>query len=272
MKIYLLIILILYWTLKVFNKFIIITTMYNPGNYIEMCANTIRFQNYQNFEWIVIDDHSNDGSYEYCLEFQKSMPNMTVLQTDHLKTGQGGAYMKVIDYLEANDLIYDEDIIIEVDSDDWLYNSFVIQYINEEYENNIDVWMTGGQYIIYPFMKIGGHYNLQIPEDIDNKNSYRKNAFPYSHLKTYKYHLFKRINRIDLIDEKTGKIFNKAWDHALCISMVEMAGKFRIRFVKEITYVLNRSRDLSNEGKTQLNAQKEIELEIRSRPVYERIK
>ena len=80
------------------------------------------------------------------------------------------------------------------------------------------------------------------------------------------------IDRDDLIDIDTGKIYSTAFDHNLCLPMVEMSGKARIyRVDNAILYILNRSNSLKNEGSSRLNEQKIVESKIRSGKVYTRL-
>lgn len=65
-------------------------------------------------------------------------------------------------------------------------------------------------------------YTMDIHDQVDVQNLHRYNAFPYSHLKTYKYWLLNKIDRTHLLDPATGNPFDAAWDHALCLPMVEM--------------------------------------------------
>lgn len=237
--------------------------------YIEMNHYMNRFQSYENFIVLYVDDGSTDGTYEFLKEQLVSETNFFVYR--NLNNGsQGNAYMAGIDYLEKNNLISDEDIIVEVDGDDWLSSTFVLEYLNQMYQDP-DVWMTFGQYQRWPDGDLGGHYNMHIDAHCDDNNLYRKYAFPYSHLKTYKYWLFNKIDRKDLIDPKTKKIFSKAWDHALCLPMVEMAGRKHCRRVEDILYVINRHPDLQNEGLVFESEQKATELRIRSKPPYNRL-
>ena len=179
--------------------------------------------------------------------------------------------MYAIEYLENNNQINDEDVIVEVDGDDWLSSTFVLEYLNQIYQNK-SVWMTYGQYQIWPSGELGGHYNMKISDYVDTQNSYRSYPFPYSHLKTYKYWLFNKINRDDLIDFETNELFSAAWDHVLCIPMVEMAGKKHIQRCEDVLYILNRHDNLQNEGSTRTDYQKYVELKCRQKKPYNRIK
>jgi len=173
-------------------------------------------------------------------------------------------------HLKEMGQIEPDDIIVEIDGDDWLLHPFVLQYLNQVYQND-NIWMTYGQYIHYPSGELGGHYHLHLDDLVDAQNSYRSNTFPYSHLKTYKAFLLDKVTDEDLIDPVTGKYFNAAADFALCMPLVEMAGKSRIFRVDEPLYVYNVSSDLESETNNRVELQKEIEQRIRQIKPKDRI-
>lgn len=218
-----------------------------------------KFQSYDNFEVVYVDDHSTDGSDEYLDSVIGHDPRFHLKQSNHPQGGQGNAFLNGIDYINPND----EDVIVEVDGDDWLSSVFVLQYLNEVYQNT-NVWMTHGQYQIYPTGTTGGHYNAAHDRPFDRT----KHALPFSHLKTYKSWLLNKVNRSDLIDDTTGLAYRYAWDHVLCIPMVEMATPRHIYRCDDILYTLNRSSELQNEGKVNTSKQKGIESLIRQKTPY----
>jgi glycosyltransferase involved in cell wall biosynthesis len=248
------------------SKFIIITTCYNINKWLPINIMTLKYQSYTNWECVIIDDHSTDGSYETAVKLTNDDNRFHVIKTVMPKSGQGTGTLQAIDYIQPNT----EDILIEVDGDDWLSSTFVLQYLNSIYQN-LNIWMTYGQYQMYPSGNVGGHWNVEIDDIINKNNEHRKFSFPYSHLKTYKYWLFNKIDRNDLIDPNTNKTWRAAWDHALCIPMVEMAGKDHIHKCDDILYILNRSDELENEGKTRIREQKETEQRIRNNKPYKKI-
>jgi glycosyltransferase involved in cell wall biosynthesis len=251
------------------NKFVVITTCYNIGQYIQMNVCMNKYQSYENVLFVYVDDGSTDSTYSILTNMCESDNRFIVLKNTNTGS-QGKAFMYAVDYMESNELIHPDDIIVEVDGDDWLSSNFVLQYLNEIYQNS-NIWMTYGQYQIWPSGETGGHYSMKIDSTVDRTNTHRRNQFPYSHLKTYKYHLFNKVDRSHLIDENTGEYFSAAWDHALCLPMVEMAGKNHIHRCDDILYILNRSDDLNNEGSARLSEQKEVESRIRNKPIVDKI-
>lgn len=243
------------------NKFIILSTVHNKGNWVKFNVNSIKQQNYTNYLAIYGYDTSTDNSLV-------NLKN-AILNDDKFIIYENpnpgcflNCFMATYNYLKLNNLISDDDIIVEVDGDDWLLHSFVLHYLNQIYQNN-DIWMTYGQYIQYPSGEFGGHYYLYLDDMVDKSNSYRTNIFPYSHLKTYKAFLLNNITKSDLIDPITGNYFNAAADFALCMPLVEMAGKSRIFRVNEPLYVYNTSFELESESNNRIELQKNIEMRIR---------
>lgn len=248
------------------NRFIVIVTTYNVVDWITMNITMIKYQSFTNWKCLIVDDGSTDGTYETLLTLTQNDNNFQVIQTEDYEQGQGAAYLKAI----KSFIFEKEDIIVEVDGDDWLSSCFVLAYLDQVYRQE-SIWMTYGQYQEYPLGNLGGHYQMYLDNAVDSTNTYREAPFPYSHLKTYKYHLLERVRERDLIDPLTRKPWNKAWDHALCLPMVEMAGKNRIYRCEDILYTLNRSDSLQNEGKNSHRLQKEVEQRIRTQKRYSRL-
>lgn len=244
------------------NKFIIITTCYNVAKWLPINIEITKAQSYKNFICLLVNDKSTDDTSK--IIFNHIGQDSRFQYTHNTNNGsQSKAYMWGLDFLENHNMIEDEDVIVEVDGDDWLSSVFVLEYLNNIYQDR-NILMTYGQYQLYPSGYVGGHYNMRLT----STHNCRQQPFPYSHLKTYKYSLLKKINRQDLIDPNTNEYYSAAWDHVLCMPMVEMAGASRIHRCDDILYVLNRSDELQNEGKSRVEHQKSVEQCIRSKKPY----
>ena len=180
------------------NKFIIITPCHNVADWLAINLNTTKYQSYKNFLCLVINDKSTDRYIHELSYFcgDNWDERFKFISTPEGRGGsQGDAYLYGMEFLEYEKLINDDDIIVEIDGDDWLSSVFVLDYLNNIYQDS-EVWMTYGQYQMYPSGQLGGHFDMHIAPLIDKFNNYRKSAFPYSHLKTYKYWLFNNTNKI----------------------------------------------------------------------------
>lgn len=243
------------------NKFIIISTVYNKSKWVRFNVNSIKQQSYSNYLTIYGYDTSTDDTLEHLTDAVGEDPKFSIFHNPNPGCFLN-CFMGTYKHLKAIGEIQPDDIIVEIDGDDWLLHPFVLQYLNQVYQDDM-TWMTYGQYIHYPSGELGGHYHLELDDLVDSTNSYRTHMFPYSHLKTYKAFLLDRITDEDLIDPATGNYFNAAADFALCMPLVEMAGKSRIFRVAEPLYVYNISEDLESETNNRVELQKQVEMRIR---------
>lgn len=247
------------------NKFIIISTVYNKEKWIAFNVNSIKQQSYKNFTAAYAYDVSEDKTI---WELYKSISldeRFHIIQNED-KGSQISNFMYCYKKLKDRNLINPDDIIVEVDADDWLLHPFVFDYLNKAYQDP-NVWMTYGHYIEYPSGNTGGHFHMHLRDD----NDVRNHPFAYSHLKTYKSWLFDKVPEGYLKDPRTGKYWKTTADFAMCMPMVEMAGKDRIVRFDQPVYVYNTSDDLGSESKTNLAAQKEAESIIRQFKPLERL-
>jgi glycosyltransferase involved in cell wall biosynthesis len=239
------------------NRFIIISTVYNKEKWIGFNVNSIKQQSYKNFLVVYAYDESSDDTLQE-LDKHRGKDDRFHIVFNKNKDSQISNFLYAYEHMKSLNQIEPEDIIVEVDADDWLLHPFVFDYLNQAYQNS-NIWMTYGHYIEYPSGRVGGHFNMYLPDN----NNIRENPFAYSHLKTYKAWLFDKVPHEYLIDPRTGKYWRTTADFAMCMPMVEMAGKDRIIRFDQPMYVYNTSDELSSESKTNLTAQKEAERLIR---------
>lgn len=203
------------------NKFIIVVTQYNAAEYIRRCLDSINSQDYDNFEVVVVDDCSNDGTWDIVEQYP----------FHHIRNYERNAWgfvniLQGIRYLPSDK----EDIIVLVSGDDYLANDHVLSRLNEAYQQ--DIWLTYGQFI--PLSGNYGPYCKPIPDT----RTYRKTGdWVTSHLLTFKLWLFDRIKTEDLMCD--GEYTRYACDTAFMYPMIEMAGEKHIKFIEDILYIYN---------------------------------
>ena len=239
------------------NKFKIIVPLYNAENYIEHCISTILQQTYKNYEMIVINDASTDNSKEKIENIRRKIKFKVIHREENV-----GALRNIVEGIEeiCND---PEDIIIIIDGDDSLYSVDVFEKINNIYQNE-NIWLTYGNYIDRLSNRIGCNKEI-----IDTRTYRRKGLWCTSHLRTFKWHLWKGIN-IDDLKDINGNYYMSAYDNAILFPMIEMASKKRIKFVNDVLYLYNNENPI-NDHKKDLKLQLDIAMEIRRKPLYEEI-
>ena len=93
-------------------KVSIITPIYNSKQFFEATFESVLSQTFTDWEWIIVDDCSNDGSFDYAKELSKGDERIVVLQTP---TNSGTAVArniglrhsvgKYVTFLDSDDLL-----------------------------------------------------------------------------------------------------------------------------------------------------------------------
>jgi glycosyltransferase involved in cell wall biosynthesis len=244
------------------NHFKIIVPSYNNEKWISSCLKSIMLQNYDNYQCIVTDDCSSDKSVEISMELTKDDSRFILINNEQKKLALRNIYESI--ELSKPD---DNDIIITLDGDDWFATKNTLEILNNLY-NKENCLMTYGSYIEYPSLQ-RGKFSRKIPESVVENNAFRESEWMSSHLRTFKYKLWKDIKKEDFLKED-GNFSDGAWDMIFMFPMLEMS-KHRSCYVEEVLHVYNRSNPL-NEDK--VNHQKILmsEQRIRKMPKYNEVK
>ena len=94
------------------NLVSIITPSFNSKKYIDATFESVVNQTYKLWEWIIVDDCSTDGSYEYVLELSKKDSRIKVLKLKHnsgtsvaRNEGLRNSNGRYISFLDSDDLL-----------------------------------------------------------------------------------------------------------------------------------------------------------------------
>ena len=247
--------------MSVNHHFKIIVPSYNNEKWISSCLKSVMLQNYENYQCIVIDDCSGDKSVDISSQLVQGDERFLLINNTERKLALRNIYESV----ELSNPGA-EDIIITLDGDDWFATKKVLESLNKIY-NEQKCLMTYGSYIEYPSMQ-RGKFSKKIPKDIIDRNLFRESEWMSSHLRTFKYKLWKDIKKEDFLKED-GNFSDGAWDMIFMFPMLEMSGH-RSHYVEEVLHVYNRSNPL-NEDK--VNHQKILlsEQRIRKMPKYKEV-
>jgi glycosyltransferase involved in cell wall biosynthesis len=284
---------------KAIMKFVVIVALYNMEQWLEQTVGSIRSQNYGNFRCLLGDDMSTDRSAEVIATTISDDPRFELIRHREKKFSMGNI-AALIEQARPDD----EDVIVLVDGDDYLAHPNVLQKLVDVYKE-YDCWMTHGSYrgiqasekdpICQPY-----------PQETLQNGKVRQVKWRASHLKTFKYKLWKKIrpdaftitqeefNRArwralisgrfrtwlnwlkirhtDLIDP-SGRYVRRCDDKAFTFPMLEMAGP-KARFIDEILYIFRiYEKDLNfgvrrNRQKWYTRCIRDV---IRHKPPYQRV-
>ena len=245
---------------KAHHHIVVVTCSYNNRHIYAKNLNSILSQDYDNFNLVYIDDCSWDGT--------------RLLVRKYIKDHNCGDRVLLVSNRERQfalaNLYYNihrchkESIIVLVDGDDWLIDSHVLSFINETY-CAADIWLTYGQFIVYPGGEKG--FNVPYPLAVVERNGFRYYGHTASHLRTFYAGLFHQIVIDDLMFQ--GQFFPMCYDLAIMFPMLEMA-RLHFKFIDMPLLVYNNDNPF-NDYKVDKHMQRKLDLIIRARTCYREI-
>ena len=237
---------------------VILTGFYNAENYVERSILSIMGQTYKDFKCYITHDMSTDKSVEKIKNLIKNDDRFILVDDYEKKLYQAGNFDRTIRY---NPNISDDELLIEVDGDDWLPDSKVFERINNLYKDP-NVWIANGS-----FKYSNGTPGFSSPQT--NFDNLRQNRFTASHIRTWRAFLWRNIKEEDLRDEN-GDYWQWSGDLCFMYPMLEMAGEEHYRFMPEINYVYNGENPI-NEHKVDMTMVNDHATKIRNKIPYKKI-
>lgn len=247
------------------NKFKIVVPMYNVEKWVSNTINSIKKQTHNNFDCVIIDDISTDDSYNVVKGLIEGDSRFHLIKNTEKKFALQNIY-EGIEYLKPTD----RDIIATVDGDDWLYTYDVLEKVNRVYEEE-NCFITFGTSVYLDDLRKGlvtPNGSAPFPPQVVQGSLYRDYRWQSSHLRTFRYGLWRRIKREDLLQED-GAYYRMAWDLAFMFPMLEMAME-RHKCITDILYVYNNDNPL-NDHKVDTSLQLSTDQIIRKKQRYQRI-
>ena len=225
--------------------------------YIDQCLNSLLTQSCQDWEAQVVLDPVGDGTYARAKRWESVKIKLKLNETRLYATAN---------LLEAARLLnpQDDDILVTLDADDWLAHKDVLSIVKGYYDRQPDLLLTHGSWTSVPDPNCYKN-NRPYSED-DFKRGIRKVDWRGSHLRTFKYKVWKCINDEDLRGPDGGYL-QVTWDCAFMWIMMEISGLHRIKFIPEILYVYNQITP-SNDSKLRLKEQMFLTDWLAAKPPY----
>lgn len=211
------------------NRFVIVSCGYNCGKYVRQHIDSIQKQTYQNYIHLIVDDASTDDTYKNIVKYSKGSRTKIYRNDNNIKW-----IANAVKILPENAL--ENDIIVIVDLDDYLSKSNALEIVNNMY-NSGDYWMTYSR-MFYSSKKITSHWIPIYSQDDIKRKQFRNMVWAFTHLRTFKYFLWKKIDENDLKDE-CGNWLKYCYDRAILYPMLEMSSNNHIGHINDILYVYN---------------------------------
>jgi len=226
--------------------------------YVTRCLNSLVLQSELDWQACVVLDPVGDGTYEEACSIND--PRITVIQNECQRYALWNT-CTAIDMMTP----CDEDIIASIDADDWLTGLESLKRVADEYQAHPWLALTYGSWVSYPNRNAPTNTTRGYTED-EFRGNIRKVSWRASHLKTFKYKLWRRIDRKDFEDPRGG-YFRVSWDLAFMWPMLEMAGANRCRYIPDPIYTYNQATPF-NDAKLRLEEQMHFTDYIAAMPPY----
>ena len=201
-----------------YMKLSIIVPVYNVKQYIDKCITSILDQSFKDFELILVDDGSIDGSGDVCEAYAKSDSRVQVYH----QSNQGQAVARNFAIRKANG-----EYIGCVDSDDWIQPEMYEHLINAAQDKNADIVVCRFQTVSQEekVIDILGYEDSFVMDKIKATTEilldHKIQSFPWN--KIYKRNLFDGIEypigRLFEDTATTYKLFYKS-DKVVCIPYI----------------------------------------------------
>jgi len=219
------------------NKIIVISTGWNCEEYIGRCLDSVQNQKIVNTK----------------IEHHVMVDDKNPLK----RMGKVYNFIKLLTGIRPDD----EDIILDVDLDDYL-EVWAANKIKEVFEFRPNLLLSYGSYRMESGKQ--ARFNGEYKTD-----DFRNQKWKAGHLKAFRYKLFRQIKIRDFRGPD-GRWLMTAGDLAMMFPMMEMAGLDRIIHVKECLYCYN---DLNpyNDHKIAKADQLRNERFLRRKPRYKRV-
>ena len=243
------------------THFKIIVPAYNAEKWAKTLVKSVKNQEYSNFECYIGDDMSTDSTLKRFKKYVGDDSRFAIVANTEKKYALKNIHDLI---LESNPK--PEDVLVILDGDDWFTTRYVLSKLDQYYTAE-DCNLTYGSFVECPLGEIGKEAS-EYPEDVIKNNAYRLDTWRASHLKTFKFKLWKKIN-VDDLKDTTGNFYEMSYDQAMMLPMLEMAGE-KALYIPEALYVYNTINPLAV-NKTRAEKQHKLMLEIRAKKPYNRL-
>ena len=242
-------------------RYHIVVPCFNTEKWIEKCIQSIQRQTHKNFICTVVNDVSTDETHKKIQSAIKDDSRFTVINNKEKKYALGN----IVNALERTECHLD-DVVILLDGDDWLSSTNTLSRLSTEYLNK-DCLLTYGSYVYFP-MGTRGIEPSEYSADVIKNNSFRKDQWRASHLRTFRHSLWKHLEHKDLKDD-AGNYYKMTYDQAIMLPLLEMAGD-GARYIPDILHVYNKDNPL-NIDKSRGKEQSALAKTIREKTPYTRL-
>lgn len=233
------------------KSFIFVVPSFNNIENYKINLDSVRHQLYPKYQFrvIYVNDCSDDGTdvavkeyiTQHKLENFVTYMDMEKCQNKRQRQGMG----RYIAYHKC----FDDEICLNLDGDDWLYDEFVLDNMDKHFVNN-NLLASYGSYYVYDETDVGSGQHMKIPYNnkllnlrqfpgnVKASRSFKNYDWICGHLRAGYAKLFKSIELRHFVGPD-GYFFRMASDQNETYPVLEMAGDRHLNILKP-TMVYNK--------------------------------
>lgn len=158
----------------------VILPIYNVGEYLEKCLNTVVNQHYQNIEIILIDDGSTDNSGEICDKFAENDKRIIVCHQSN--KGLVYSWKKALTIAKGEWIAF-------VDPDDYIGNDYLTCMVDAAKKFNVDMVVAPSKKVyrdtltnikseLKPGIYVGNKYKRTVLENLLSNGYFQDRLLP----------------------------------------------------------------------------------------------
>jgi glycosyltransferase involved in cell wall biosynthesis len=195
----------------------------------------LRAQTYKNWHAIVmVDGGTTDATLDLALNAKEDDPRMVSVYHQSERVYGLANIVEGYEILKKECDALPDDVLLEVDGDDWLYDEHVLEKLAKVYEDP-DIWLTYGSHERSTGQVIACR---RYPEWVFDEKKFRHFGWWASQLRTHRRFLWDSINEDDMRD-KSGELYRVTWDLSFMFPMLEMCESKNVKVFEEPLLLYN---------------------------------
>jgi glycosyltransferase involved in cell wall biosynthesis len=199
--------------------------------YIAQCLDSLQRQSYIGWEAYVTVDACKDRTYENAVCARGGDRRIHIFRNQERLF----SLCNLIRSIERSHAAL-EDVIVNLDGDDWLARTDALEIIAETYARQ-NCWVTYGSWISNVINE-GGQIRGLWPAYPEGTTDFRRIRWLGTAVRTWKKWLWDLIDHRDLRDS-TGRYYHVSEDQAVMLPLLEMSGTRRARHIPEALMIYN---------------------------------
>jgi len=230
---------------KEHNFIAVITPFYNAASYIKDCILSVATQDYNFYKHYLVDDCSNDNSFEIAQQTINSLPEVVRNKFNLIrnKENKGAVYNQIHSILK---IPQNDCIVILLDGDDSLVaDNTIFSFYDDLYDGTTDFTYGSCWSLADNIPLIAQDYPLEIKKT----KSYRKYKFPwnmpYTHLRTFRRQLLMQCSLDNFKDER-GNWYMAGGDTSIFYTLIEKSDPNKVKAIKDVVYNYNDKNPLND--------------------------